>query len=315
MARKGKVRIDRIIILTLASILVLFVLGFGVYKLFGLLFNDTDNTDIDHKTPVTETTTGVKIKCNDYAVYVDENDNLGFDFIIAELELTADSPISFELKNLKKATDNETLDNVSEYINKLDMAGYSLNKLGISVNGIESKENTTTAKIFIPYSTTSSTLRVFNTNDATKLEFDLTINNFPATTLKLSGDDTQIEVGTNKVGISKYYISSSMLHNGERYPVASTVKVYTFEINVIEAQESAYIEDAIYIEDGTDKEIHCYGKEYNAIDCENVIEKKLVEGVSGGLFFDVISEDNEMHEGTLLIKFSNEDNWVEIINE
>ena len=38
MARKKKVRIDRVIILILAAILVLGVLGFGIYKTVGLLF-------------------------------------------------------------------------------------------------------------------------------------------------------------------------------------------------------------------------------------------------------------------------------------
>lgn len=309
MARKNKVRVDRIIILILVCILVLGTLGFGIYKLFGLFFEDNNKqTNID---PVQETTDGVNVTLQDYTVYVDEKNELGFNFIIAKLNFSANKAVSFELKNLQ-TSEKQNLSDVSNYIKKMEIAGYDINKLDINTAGIETEENNISANVFIPYKTDAYTLAVYNAINASKIEFDLSENNVLVTTLKLNNTDTPIEIGTNKVTISKSYISSSMMHNGDRYPVASTIKVYTFEINVLDAQENAYIEDAIYIEDGTNNEIHCYPKEYSAIDCENIVEKKLSSGLSGGLFFDVISGDNEIHSGTLLIKFSNNDTWIEI---
>lgn len=314
MARKSKTRIDRVIILILAGILVLMALGLGVYELFNLVFNDADTKQNDLP-PVQETTKGVSVTLNDYTIYIDETGDLGFNFIIANLDFSASEPVSFELSNLT-TSEKHNLGDVNSYIKKMEIAGYDFSKLEINTTGIESQENKTSAKVFIPYdSKDENILGVYNAVDASKIEFDLTKNHVLATTLKLSNNDAHIEVGTNKVNISKSYISSSMMHNGERYPVASTIKVYTFEISVLDVQENAYIEDAIYIEDGTDNEIHCYSKEYAAIDCENIVEKKLTSGLNGGLFFDVISGDNEVHPGTLLIKFSNDDAWVEIEND
>lgn len=315
MARKSKVRVDRIIILVLAGILVLMALGLGVYKLFGLFFDDDNkkNNQIDN-TPVVETVSGVTITKGDYTVYTDDDDKIGFNFIIAELTFSADEPVSFEFKNLQ-TSEKINLSDINKQIKALELEGYDLKKLNINTTGIASEEKSVKANVLIPFTTNDDSLSVYNSINASKIEFDLTENNVSAKSLKLADDDAEVEVGSNKLSISKSYISSSMVHNGERYPIASTVKVYTFEVTVLDIQESAYIEDAIYIEDGTSNEIHCYSSEYSAVDCDNIVDKKLSSGLTGGLFFDVISSDNNMHPGTLLVKFSNDTKWVEIKND
>lgn len=310
--KKGKVRADRIIILILTSILVLGLLGLGIYELFGLIFNDDNKTN--NKPVVVETTEGVSVSLIDYSVYKDDTDDLGFDFIIADLSFTANEPVSFELKNLQ-TSEKIYLDDISKYLNKLELAGYDISKFNLSNSGINSTENKVDAKVLIPFSTGADTLAVYNGVDASKLEFDLTKNNYLATTLKLSDTNTKIEVGTTKVSITNAYISDFMLHNGEPITLGSTDKVYTFEITVSDISDKSKIIDAIYIPKGTDDEIKCKSNDYKSIDMDNIIEKDLTIGMKGGLFFFVNSMENTVSEGTLLIKFSNEDKWIEITNE
>ena len=103
-----------------------------------------------------------------------------------------------------------------------------------------------------------------------------------------------------------------MLHLNEIYPLPSTVKVYTYEISASESKENVSIVDAILYVDGSDYENHCLNDEYQAVDCINVLNKDLSIGSNGGLFFEVISNEDSLQEGTLLIKFSNSNDWIEI---
>ena len=310
--KKRKVRVDRIIILILTLILVLGILGFGVYKLFGLFFNDYKK---ENNTPtVVVTTDGVDVSLIDYRVYKDDTNDLGFNFIIAELGFKANEPISFEFKNLQ-TSEKIYLDDVSKYINKLDMEGYNVTKLELSNSGVSSSDNQTTAKVLIPFNTDADNLSVYNALNASKLEFDLTKNNYLVTSLKLSDSNTEIEVGTTKVSITNAYISDFMLHNSEPIELGSYTKIYSFEITVFEAEEGSKITDALFILKGSEDEIKCWGHEYQSIDMENLIDKELKAGTKGGLFFEVNSNENVVAEGTLLIKFSNEDKWIEVTNE
>lgn len=312
MARNSKVRADRIIILVLVALLVLGGLGFGIYSLFGLLFDDSKNKENETKVPtVVVTTEGINVSLDDYTIYTDDTGDLGFSFIIAELSFSAEEPVSFEFKNLQ-TSEKIFLNDVSKYTNKMELAGYSLNKLDINTSGISSNENTAKAKLFIPFNTDASSLAVYNATNASKLEFDLTKDHIPATTLKLKNENTEIEVGSTKVSVTNAYISDFMLHNDQRYEIGSSTRIYTFEITVSEAQENVTITDATFIEKGTSEEIKCKSAEYRAIDMDNILGTNLTVGTKGGLFFEVYSNDSTVHDGTLLIKFSNSDKLVEI---
>ena len=76
--------------------------------------------------------------------------------------------------------------------------------------------NIYTTKLFIPYTTKSSSIRVSNLLDAKWLEFDLTKNNNNITSLKFNTDQ-EIVVGNTDIRVSKSYISNMMMHNGEEY--------------------------------------------------------------------------------------------------
>lgn len=309
MAKK-KVRADRVIIVILVAILVLGTLIFGGIKLYQLFFKENKQNPVNTN-PVQETVKGVKLTVNDYTVYSDDTGDIGFSFIIADIKFKANEPVKFELSNLQ-TSEKIFLNDIDKYINKMELAGYRLNKLNINTAGISANENEVNARIFIPFNTDADSISIYNSIDATKIDFDLTKENIPATTLKLENNNTQIEVGTTKVGVTNAYISNFMLHNGEQYEIGSSQKMYTFEITVSEAQENVTISDATFIQRGTDEEIPCMSKEYKSIDMNNILGVNLAVGTKGGLFFDVHSSSDTVEGGTLLIKFSNSEKWVEI---
>ena len=314
MAKKNKVRIDRLLVVILTVLLILGILFLGIYYLVDKLSNNNKNSNNNKIDPIVMTTDGVKVSLNNYEIYEDDTGDLGFNFIIAELNFEANEPISFELKNLQ-TSEKINLSDIGATLNKFELAGYDISKLGINTVGVKSEENKTTAKILVPYNTDSYSIAIYNSLDASKIEFDLTKDAIPATTLKLSNNNTEIEVGSTKVSVTNAYISDFMVHNDEPYEIASSQRVYTFEITVTEAQEDVSITDATFIEKGTSDEIKCMSKEYRAIDMENILGKDLTVGTKAGLFFVVVSDQDTVNGGTLLIKFSNSDKLVEIFTD
>ena len=315
MAKNSKVRVDRVIILVLVAILVLGVLGFGIYSLFGLLFKDKPNNNNNNNpivNPVVDTTNGVKVSLVDYTIYEDDTNDLGFNFIIAELSFTANNPVSFEFKNLQ-TSEKVILNNVSEYINKMELAGYKFDELQINTTGVSSQENKINAKLFIPFKTDAYSLCVYNAVDASKIEFNLSENNKPATSLKLEDTEQVIEVQGAKVEVSNSYISSSMYHNDIEYTLGSTQKIFTFRINAHDIEQGVKIVKAQFLKKGESEPIDCLSSGYCSEKDDNAIDQVLNEGDNGALFFEMrTNEIKPDFSGILLITFSNSDKVYEI---
>lgn len=306
MARR-RVRADRVIILILLTILVGGALGFGVYKLIDLFSNDKQ---IETK-PI-ETIEDVRLSLNDYTIYYDETGDLGFNFVIADITFSSDKNISYDLSNLQ-TSEKIYLNDISKYINKLDISGYDIKKLNLQTTGIISDSNNVSVNIFVPFSTNSSKLSIYNSNNTSNsINFDLTKEAVAATALKLKDNKDQIVVGSTTVCVSNAYISTFMLHNEEPYELGSTTRVYSFEISVLDVNDDVSIIDAIYIPANSSDEIKCLTSEYMSIDMVNILGQKLTLGTKGGLFFDVHTDNDTVEKGVLLIKFSNSNDWVEI---
>lgn len=313
MAKKSKTRIDRVIILILAGILIIMVVALGVIKAIDLLSKD-DKGNQTNKTPVvTETSEDITLSLIDYKVYFDDTNDLGFNFIIAEIGFDSNGKVSFDLGNLK-TSEKIVLNDVSKYINKFNTAGYDIESLNINVSGISSQENSTTANIFIPFNTTDNTLSVYNTINASKMEFDLVSKKIPATSLKLDdGDDQTIEVEGAKVNVSNSYISSNLYHGDEECILGSTQKIFTFRINANNIGKNVKIVEARFLRKGESETIDCKNESYSTLKDDNAFNKELVEGDNGALFFEVRTDEIKPDfSGMLLIKFSNSDKIYEV---
>lgn len=309
MAGKRKIRIDRVIILILAAILILGALGFGLYKFFGLLFDDSNSNN--EKIPTVETVDGVNISLVDYTVYVDDTDSLGFNFIIAKLKFTSTEPISFDFVNLQ-TSEKKSLNDINTYIQLLEEKGYKLNDLDIS-RVIDSNETSVEANVFIPYTTDSTSLQVYNLkNPSTNISFALDVNNKIVTSLKFD-TDADIIVDNTSLHVSSSFISTRMKHNDEEYEIPSSVKVFTFIITADSIDDNVSIVDAYFIKDGEENKISCMSNEYKSNRVENVIGRKLSLGENGALFFETYSmDDNPDYKGILMIKLSNSNDWLKV---
>lgn len=314
MSRRRKVRADRVIILFLSIAIIILALGFGVYKLFDLLLSGKGNSR-NNKPGIVDpllvnTSEGIKVTAGNYDVYIDDTDSLGFNFIIAELTFKADGPVSFDLGKLQ-TSEKIYLNNVSKYINELEERSYRVTKLGI-VNTVVSDKNEYTCKIFIPYKTDSSSLRLLNSEDQSMIEFDLFRNNNYITSLKFDSDK-EIIVGDSSIRVSKSYISTMMTHNGEEFD-ASGLNYYTFDIYVEKLENNNLkITDAIFIRDYDNSQRSCLDNDYESIKTKNCLNKTLVLGDNGALFFEFGGNDSNGNlDGTLMIKLSNSDEWIKI---
>ena len=317
MARRKKVRIDRVIILILAAILVLGVLGFGIYKTVGLLFTENNESHKEEHTHENEhhedvpTTDNIKIELIDYDVYKDDTDKLGFNFAVVELKFEANDPINFDLSNLE-TSEKISLSSVDKYLKQLQEEGYKTNKLEI-VDYVSSSEKSTTVKIFVPIISSANAIQIYNLNNPTiNISLDLDENNLNITSLKF--DTTHpIDVDNTSVVVSSSSISTMMMHNDEEYNIPSTIKIFTFKIMVNDVEDNVCIEEAHFIKDGDDTPIPCMSSEYNSVKVANIIGKPLVKGENGALFFETYCvEDNPSKSGILILKFSNSDVLVEV---
>ena len=316
MSNNRKMRADRIIILFLILAILVLGLGFGVYKILdSLLGKHGNNNGKDPVVPVVvdpepvKTSEGVKVELNDYDVYIDDTESLGFNFVIAELHFTADEPISFDLGNLQ-TSEHIYLNNVAKDINSLAEKSYRVSDLGI-VNSIVTNSNDYTCKVFVPYRTNSSSLRLLNTEDKSMIEFDLTKNNKYVTTMKFD-TDSEIVVGETNIRVSKSYISTMMTHNGDEYD-ASGLNYYTFNIYVEKVECDIKIVDAIFVRNSSDEQLHCLNNEYASVKVANCLNKTLVQGENGALFFEESGRSGITDfDGFLMLMLSNSSDWIKV---
>lgn len=315
MSKKRKVRADRIIIIVLASILVVGLLGFGISKLLGLIFSNPSNNNTTDKPIVNpepiETSDGVKVTLaspDSYTVYISNNPEIDFNFIIAELKFVGNEAISFDLGNLR-TSEKIYLNDVSKYLNKLNENGYKAEKLNV-VSSVVSSEKEYTCKIFVPFKTNSYSLRILNSADATMIEFDLDKNKQDISSIKFDTDQ-QIVVGDTNVTVLSSYVERNMLHNGEPYP---ELGIYVFKIQVSNVEDNIMITEAKFVRDDSDEIIDALPADYESEKVANCIGKKLAEGDNGALFFRVLDGSAEPnYSGSLMLKFSNNLNeWVKI---
>ena len=319
MSDKRKVRADRIIIITLVIVLLVSLLGFGVYKLLDFIFfnnsgnnrqSGNDNTPIVNPEPI-ETIDDVTVTLNNdnYQVFISDDPEIDFNFIVAELKFVGSEPISFDLGNLR-TSEKIYLNDVSKYMNKLNERGYKLNKLGV-VNTVVSNEKEYVCKIFIPYTTNNYSLRLLNSQDASMIEFDLETHITDITSIK-TDTEQEVVVGNTNVTVSSCFVSDIMLHNGEEFN-ASAQTYYTFRINVNKVEGNVMITDAQFVRNSTDEVLNCLSSDYSALNISNCLGKKLVEGDNGALFFEGSSkEENPDFSGYLMLMFSNSQDWVKI---
>ena len=117
MAKRRKVRIDRILTLLLISVSLIGVFVFGGKKIYSLLKEKMNDNEIVDPVPVA-TDENVKLSLQNYQIYKDDSNELGFSFIVAEFMFTGENGISYDLGNLQ-TSEKILLNNTAKYFHLL----------------------------------------------------------------------------------------------------------------------------------------------------------------------------------------------------
>lgn len=312
--KKRKLNFVRLLLVLLVVCALIVCIIFGVKFIVGKINSQKqETTQVPVKTN-SDSNEDVSIKVVDYKVYLDSNEELGFNFVLADLEFTSkNTPIYYDLSNLS-TSERINLGNIESYEAKIQAIGIELRKLNYVKDIRSNDSNTVTCKVLIPYEKIKGELNVYN---GEVLKFDLNANNFAVETLKVKDDSKETVVASDEYNLSVFdsYISDMMFRNNEKAKYPSTVDIYTFEIKVNSiAKENVYIEGATFIPNGSSNNHEALDKSYSSYKIDNIIGKSLKAGDKYALFFAVTNsrDTKESFDGKLLIKLSNRTEWLEI---
>lgn len=310
MTRKKKKGLGffRIFIIILLLILIALVLVLYMKNNFGLEKKEKEDVAQEENIQTENLNDVVKISCNKYDVYFDEDDKLGFNFIIAELDFTnINGALYYDLSNMTTG-EKIRLDSCEYYLSKIKEYNYDIKKFDLLDVQFSSEGGNLRGNVFIPFIKRSNEVSIYN---GEKIDFDLSKN-------KHNINELFYEIKTEDIKTDKYdiVVSNSYLENGF---VTSTGDEFmcplalVFELSVVElTSPNVYIENAKFIPDGalSGFEINLLPNDVDSLKIQNIINKKLKAGDKYGLFFQVSEQTNT--SGTIMIKFSDNEKWLEL---
>lgn len=304
MAKKRRrVRYDRIVLCVLVSILLIAIIVMGIRY---ILKDDTSkNNTVDNNTTVV-TNSDIKIELENYTVYEDKNNDLGFNFVIATLKFTSDNSVSYDLTNLK-TSEGVVLSEISDYQKTFASSNYNYNSLGTTL-GITSSDKEVSVKVFVPYKS-GSVITLTDSVSNASIAIDTTTNKGDIDTFKKADNTQDIVSSDYNITVSNSYIASRMLHNGEAYD-SSMLNVYVFEMKVNSISNNVKVTKATFKQSSTgetwDAMDESYSTSKSGSEIKNILNTSLTTGDSYALFFDVYSNGDETpdYKGTITFTFS-----------
>lgn len=316
--RKRKASLSRVLLT------VIFTAVFALLAIFGIKYlmlnylgvGEIEEIKPEQKDEVVIQNGEVNIEVVDYAVYKDEAKDLGFSFIVADLKFStnADS-LYYDLNNLVTSDGKIELGQTDYYYSTLDKYDYDLSSVNLSKYYVKSNENNLMTTVLIPYSNVNGELKVYY--DTKVLKFDLSKYLSAESLIKnrQTLDNVISDSKTDKsIIVSQSYSSEHMLKDGVDYDEASTVTIYTYQLQVNEIGNNVKVENAVFIKEGSSYEYVALDSSYSSLIIDNIIGKTLKVGDTYALFFRVYQNgDSSMsYKGVLRIKFSDSASWVEI---
>lgn len=304
--RKRKLNVLRLVLVLLILIALIGALYFGVKFAINVFDNNNNTNETTDTVKVSDSNEEVKIEIVDYSVYIDENSELGFNIILADLKFTsAKTTIYYDLFNLSTA-ERINLGSLTYYEEKLNELGIDLNSLEYVKEVRDDNTNSVVKKVLIPYSSAKGILKVYN---GEVLNFDLTKNNKTIESLKPYNDINETIIDSDDFNITVYdsYIQDFMFKDGQKAQYPSTIDIYTFELQVNKvSKENVSITSATFIPEGTTTVHEALDASYTSNDLDNIINKELKENEKDGLFFAITNTNDSIasFDGKLIIKFS-----------
>ncbi len=312
---KRKIRVERVILLVVIALLLIALIGFGIYLILPKKPVDPDKPD-DPDKPVDPVTKDViTTELVSYEFYEDADKELGFDFVIAELAFSGKESVEFDLKDLE-TSQKIKLNSYEKYVKKLTEKKYSLESRDV-VTSVKSKDNTITVRLFVPVENgEKKKIILYNRQTDQGMSIDLTQNKADLKTLKKETDGNVIDdQGKYDLKVSDSFVSTMMLKRGQEYSIPSDCSIYTFKLKVNSASEGVVIEDAVFVQTSTGEAYEALGSMYESQKLDNIIGRNLADvDESMALFFEV-EDNNRDYKGVLRLKFSSDAEWKEFSTE
>ncbi len=301
MNKKRKVRYDRLVLLILIALGLIFILVLGIIKL--LKSSDTSiNTNTDIPTNETIVTDDVSIELLSYKTYLDIDDTLGFNFVVAELKFSSNDMVNYDLSNLV-TNQGIKLNDILNYQKTINVKEFNYSSLNTTLE-VASSDKEYTCKVFIPY-TGSDNITLTDTISGSSFLIDVSKNQDNIDSIKNKNTSNEINTSDYNLTVSSSYISDMMKRNGESYN-SSMLCIYTFNIKVVSISDGIKITGATYSKNSDGETYEALDDTYDSIKISNILNKSLNVGDEYALFFEVYSNPDETQDfsGKLTLSFS-----------
>lgn len=312
----------KLIILIIFAIILFFLSGYYVYTTFNFknkgLNLDKNELDITQDKPdETKVLNDITIDLVDYRVY--KMDGLSFNFVIAKIRVKANDTTNINLSHFI-SDEGIKLNEVEEYVKKLEERSYFLGKQNVVFNLISSDKEYF-ANIFIPVINKSAgVLKLENDIDNKIFEFNLNSHIGDFKQLVYKADDVISDGKTYQMKVSSAfaitgeYMSETVSGQEYEYLLPSTVEVYAFNLEAVSLwKDKIVIESAIYETDSGDK-FEALPANINSEKFINILGKEIIDKSEGSLFFVAYSphENPVTYKGVLKLKVLGSDTWISV---
>ena len=301
MSKKRKVRYDRLLLLILIAIVLVFIIVLGIIKI--VRSSDTSiNKTTDTPTNETIVADDVSIELLSYKTYLDIDNTLGFNFVVAELKFSSNEAISYDLNNLI-TNQSIKLNDILNYKKTIEVKDFNYTSLNTTVD-IVSDQNEYTCKVFIPY-TGSDNITLTDTISGKSFMIDTSKNQDNIDSIQNKNTSNEINTSDYNLTVSSSYISDMMTRNGESYN-SSMLCIYTFNIKVVSITDGIKVTSASYTKNSDGENYGALDDTFNSVKINNILNKTLSVGDEYALFFEVYSNPYETQDfaGKLTLNFS-----------
>lgn len=300
MNKKRKIRYDRLILLILIALVLIAIIVMGIIKITQSIDSNNKNTII----PTDETieSDGISIELVSYKTYLDIDDTLGFNFVVAELKFSSNEAISYDLNNLI-TNQSIKLNDILNYKKTIEVKDFNFTSLNTTVD-IVSDQNEYTCKVFIPY-TGSDNITLTDTISGKSFMIDTSKNQDNIDSIQNKNTSNEINTSDCNLTVSSSYISDMMTRNGESYN-SSMLCIYTFNIKVVSITDGIKVTSASYTKNSDGENYGALDDTFNSVKINNILNKTLSVGDEYALFFQVYSNPDEVQDftGKLTLNFS-----------
>lgn len=267
---------------------------------------------------VTKTTIDVVLK--DTKVY--RLDELDFQFVIAELEVTSNKALDI---GLEKFATNEgiTLSNTTFYRDKLVEKGFNLDKFTLAAN-FKSDKTSMKGIVFIPIidkKATTSTLTV-NLEKPLSIALNLAVANGTISEVGLISTDVITDKTSYKITLDsivsingKQMVQTTPTGDKTQVDFSGNSNLFALKFTIEGIGSStASIDEARFIIAGSTKIAQALGEGYSIEGYPNLIRKVISKVTSGYIYLQLNSTSETIikQNGTLQLKLAGQTNWISV---